>query len=576
MLTQVRDLDAVGEAWRALECRANPSFFQSWTWVGCLAAERFTDPVLLRAERHGSVVGLGLFNRRRGSTGLETLWLNQSGNPSLDSVFVEHNGLLLAHDAADLLPACLATVLNGGSLPGGWWRRLWGLRVRLSGVDPRHLSAAQQTGSALVVGDSVAPYVDLTALANEPDAYLASLSANTRYQIRRSNRCLSRLGPLVVRHAMTLPEALAWLESMAAMHQAVWTARGQPGAFGTPEFLRFHRALLGRALPRGEVELLRISAGPHVLGYLYNFRLGNRVLSYQSGFDYKLARALAGPHAKPGLKLPSRGNPASPGCRRGVIRFPGRTESLQAQPGATGEPTLLAGHGASRVPATAGTLAAPCPTDAAGVGLAAALWPSFSRAEFAAKVAGEPQPRHLIRGKPTGAADHIKRAGRAGPFCSTGADAAGSGGQAILILVHRRFDDVLRGVADMHLDDARARRGVKAEFGIAGGPAPSGGAVRLHRVPAAEQPRMIRRDRPADHPARAPPRVRPRRRAGASRRARRRDRRGWWHATSAAPSRTRPARRRHSGRRAGPSAGSCGRRPPDAGPDPAWSRAAAR
>lgn len=300
-LTQVRDLDAVGEAWRALECDADPSFFQSWTWVGCLAAERFTDPVLLQAERDGAVVGLGLFNRRRRPAGVETLWLNQCGSPELDSVFVEHNGLLLARDASDLLPACLAAILNGGLPAGRSWRRLWGVRIRLSGVDPRHLAAARQTGSVLVENDSVAPYVDLTGLASDQDAYLATLSANTRYQIRRSNRCLSRLGPLVVRHATTLPEALAWLEAMAHMHQAVWTARGEPGAFGNPEFLRFHRALLARALPRGEVELLRISAGSHVMGYLYNFHLGNRVLSYQSGFDYGLTRALAGPHAKPGL-----------------------------------------------------------------------------------------------------------------------------------------------------------------------------------------------------------------------------------------------------------------------------------
>lgn len=300
-LTPARDLEAVGAAWRRLEPEASPSFFQSWTWVGCLAPERFKDPMLLQVERGDRIVGLGLFNRQRGAAGLETLWLNQSGDPALDSIFVEHNGLLLAPDAVDLLPACLTAVLNDGSTSGGQWRRLCGVRVRLSGVDPQHLVAARQTGSVVLVGDSVAPYVDLTALPNQPEAYLASLSANTRYQIRRSNRCLAGLGPLVVRHATTWPEAVAWLESMAGLHQALWTGRGQEGAFGNPEFLRFHRALVGRALPRGEVELLRISAGPHVLGYLYNFRLGSQVLSYQSGFDYKLARSLAGPHAKPGL-----------------------------------------------------------------------------------------------------------------------------------------------------------------------------------------------------------------------------------------------------------------------------------
>ena len=47
--------------------------------------------------------------------------------------------------------------------------------------------------------------------------------------------------------------------------------------------------------------LLRIASGPHLLGYLYNFRLGDRVFTYQSGFDYEGVAVLIGRHAKPGL-----------------------------------------------------------------------------------------------------------------------------------------------------------------------------------------------------------------------------------------------------------------------------------
>jgi len=42
---------------------------------------------------------------------------------------------------------------------------------------------------------------------------------------------------------------------------------------------------------------LRIGAGDAAIGYLYNFRFRNRVLAYQSGFDYRAA----GPQQKPGL-----------------------------------------------------------------------------------------------------------------------------------------------------------------------------------------------------------------------------------------------------------------------------------
>lgn len=295
------DLTMVEAAWRNLESEAASSLFQSWTWVGCLAEERFRAPVLLRAERDGRTVGLALLNRTPGRLGAEQLWLNESGNPILDAVYVEHNGMLLAHDAADLLPACLRAMLSAPIAPARHGGGPWGRRLRLAGVDAAHLAAAQQIGAVHLLNETVAPFVDLAVLPPGPEGYLASLSANTRYQIRRSNRCFDRLGPLVVRQAETEAEALAFLDSLAPLHQATWSKRGSRGAFANPAFVRFHRALIARAMPRGELVLLRFTAGGHVLGYLYNICRRGRVFTYQSGFDYAGCAAAAGQHAKPGL-----------------------------------------------------------------------------------------------------------------------------------------------------------------------------------------------------------------------------------------------------------------------------------
>ena len=278
------DLADVAADWQALEQRAAGSFFQSWTWVGSLAAERLRRPVLLRAERGGALVGLALLNRTAGPLGGAQLWLGESGEPALDAAYVEHNGPLLATGATDLLAGCLRALLRRG-------------RLRLSGVDAATLAAARTVATVRVLRQQPAPFADLTALGAGEGAYLASLSANTRYQLRRSDRAYAAAGPLTLRRAATTGEALAFLDALAGLHQAAWTARGQPGAFANPAFLRFHRALLARAVPRGEADLLRIAAGARVIGYLYNFRFRGSVLAYQSGFDY----ADAGPHGKPGL-----------------------------------------------------------------------------------------------------------------------------------------------------------------------------------------------------------------------------------------------------------------------------------
>ncbi|MDR3418100.1 MAG: GNAT family N-acetyltransferase [Nevskia sp.] len=284
--------------WQALETRADPSFFQSWTWVGCLAKERFPDPILLVAEEDGRTVALALFNRSRRRFVPGALHLGESGGVALDSVFVERNGPLIERGRDDLLAAVLRTALNAPVAAGerGGHRRLV-----LSGVDERHLLAAR---AAIAGGGYVcelrarpAPFVDLAALRRAGTGFLQNLSANTRYQLRRSARRYAEAGPLAIQRPADLADAWQFLDELAVLHQATWQRRGLPGMFASPDFLRFHRTLLARALPRGEVDLLRMTAGGRAFGYLYNFRFRGRVLTYQSGFDY----AAAGPHEKPGM-----------------------------------------------------------------------------------------------------------------------------------------------------------------------------------------------------------------------------------------------------------------------------------
>ncbi|MCW3476884.1 GNAT family N-acetyltransferase [Limobrevibacterium gyesilva] len=287
---------AVGELWLALQARAACSFFQSWTWVGCLAERRFPDPVLLQAHDGGRLVALALFNRRRAPAGPDTLWLGASGLPALDAVFVEHNGVLTEAGQGHAIASCLQAALRA---PIGGRAPRFGRRLVLGGVDAAHLHAAAQCPGMVLHAHIArpAPFVDLARIRAGGTDYLGSLSANARYQIRRSARRYTAAGPLAVRRAATLAEAHDFLDALAALHQITWTGRGRPGAFANPDFVAFHRALIERAMPAGEVDLLRVSAGGRVVGYLYNFRFRDRAYAYQSGFDY----AVSDPHQKPGL-----------------------------------------------------------------------------------------------------------------------------------------------------------------------------------------------------------------------------------------------------------------------------------
>lgn len=289
-LAPVADLAALGAEWRAFEAKADGSFFQSWTWTGCLADARFSDPCLLRVTQAGRVVALGLFNRRRNLWGRAEFRLGESGDPGWDAVFIEENGLLLAREVA----AQRDEVIAAGLAAFG------GARVILSGVDEAHLRAAGRRGSAREIRP--APFIDLVGEVAPPSGapsggFLAGCSANTRQQLRRSARSYAARGAISLRRAATVAEAHACLDALATLHQQSWTKRGKPGAFANPRFRQFHRELIARGHPRGEIDLLCLSAGEEVFAYLYQFLWRGQVASYQSGFDFAGARR----HEKPGL-----------------------------------------------------------------------------------------------------------------------------------------------------------------------------------------------------------------------------------------------------------------------------------
>ena len=281
-------LASLGARWRGLEAASDTSVFQTWTWVGCNAAERFPDPLLIEAQDGEGLVALALCNRRRSAFG-DTVWLHESGDAAQDAVFTEHNDPLLARCApGETLTGLLLAALQpfNGRVS----------RLMLSGVGEATRAAAMRTGAmAVPERDRIAPYMDFAGIA--PDASIIDqLSANTRQQLRRSDRAYAARGELRLEVAQTAEQATQFLDALLALHVATWSARGRPSAFATGPVQKFHQCLIRRGVP-GAAELLRITAGGSVVGYLYNLVHAGQACAYQSGFDYPAAPA----HGKPGL-----------------------------------------------------------------------------------------------------------------------------------------------------------------------------------------------------------------------------------------------------------------------------------
>jgi CelD/BcsL family acetyltransferase involved in cellulose biosynthesis len=271
-LSPLGDLAALRARWGELEAVADAGPFLSWTFASRLMA-RFKAPHVVAVREAGQDLALGVVNRS-----VARLYLHETGDPVLDAIFIEHNGLLCRPGVGDVLAPSLRQL--AATSP-----------VVMSGVDDAHWQAAAAAG--LVVGHQArfAPALELFGLAGP---FLDCLSANARSQIRRAMRLYG--SELAISRATDGAAAMDYFDEMVALHQASWQARGKPGAFADACARAFHAELLRAAVPRGEADMLRVTARGCTVGLLYQLRQAGHVCCYQSGFAPETDARL-----KPGL-----------------------------------------------------------------------------------------------------------------------------------------------------------------------------------------------------------------------------------------------------------------------------------
>ncbi len=287
----------LGDLWRALEARADVTFFLSWDWIGAWLAELDPLPPILVGTAGGARVLLGaLIPRRRVEGGLlrvDGLHLHTTGDRGKDVIAIEYNGFVVDRAWVGRAEAAAVSWLLGPARVDGRRR------------DELHVVAATADAQARLVPSGMllqiparkpSWQVDLASVRASGRPYLDSLGPGTRQQIRRSMRLYAQQGPLTATRAADVPTGLAYLDALAGLHQRQWQARGEPGGFAFPFFVRFQRRLVETCLPRGTVELLRIARGDEPIGYLFNLVRDGHVLAFVSGMRFEDDNRL-----KPGL-----------------------------------------------------------------------------------------------------------------------------------------------------------------------------------------------------------------------------------------------------------------------------------
>lgn len=129
------------------------------------------------------------------------------------------------------------------------------------------------------------------ALLNEPDKAWGvlekeNISASKRRQIRKSGSLYEEtFGEVKIHIAQTVKEAKLFFNALEQLHTDYWNNRGHEGAFTNKTWVKFQHDLIEGSQNK-YTQVIKVTAGEHVIGYLYNLICGTKIYNIQSGLSY--------------------------------------------------------------------------------------------------------------------------------------------------------------------------------------------------------------------------------------------------------------------------------------------------
>jgi len=277
-----KDFRHVQAEWRSLCISAKPSFFLSWewieNWIRCIPKDISVFLVILSGDEiPKAAFFVGSPPVKIPFVGLKRLYLNSTGIPSIDKLYIEYNTILVENNnqiSIDDILSCLPFDWDEFVLPGLDAESFPGDVIE-SKIYPYNV----------VMNKVVSPFADLFKVRDNEYDYLSLLSSNTRSQIRRSYRMYQKEGDIELEVAETLEQAINIFAELVNLHQVSWQSRGKQGCFSSDFFLDFHMRLIKKNFLKGTIQLAKLCCGEKAIACLYNFIDNNEVYFYQSGLE---------------------------------------------------------------------------------------------------------------------------------------------------------------------------------------------------------------------------------------------------------------------------------------------------
>ena len=281
------DFATLGSEWDGLlAASGSGSAFLAWDWIESWRSVHggVTTPcVIVCRDDDGALSGIAPLIRLRTSLASRVVrilrFMGDVGEDSNNLDFIVRAGR-----EAQVTDLVLSTLESSAIA----WDVLELRRIPVESPVLEHLvSGVARRGWVAHRHDDTHLVIDLPHTWSE---FLARLSTNTRWRLRRNATLLAELGPLVTRTCAHRDDLAEYLDTLFRLYATRWALRGQRDGAGDRMRRRFYDQLAPRLLDDGRLDLAVLESDGHVVAAQLGLRYGDAHYALQSAFDPAYAR----------------------------------------------------------------------------------------------------------------------------------------------------------------------------------------------------------------------------------------------------------------------------------------------
>jgi hypothetical protein len=267
------------------------SFFIGKHWLKSWLISLDSIPNIYVFLKSGKIAGFCFVGEQRlyGVPCTSNGFLNQTGLSKYDQSWIEYNGIVCQQQHKK---ACSVALLKH------YFRHPSNQRFTVSMTSELQLwNETLKSGCFGFEVEEVKGYKANLKEWSKVTSKFEFISKNSYRQLNRSTNLIEQhMGPIKIKFASE-EENTDFFDALGVLHRKKWENTLQGSGFNNKAFEIHHKNLF-KLCPE-KIDLIKVDAGIHTLGYIYNIKHRNSVYFYCSGINFEMPHN----HIKPGYSI---------------------------------------------------------------------------------------------------------------------------------------------------------------------------------------------------------------------------------------------------------------------------------